>query len=520
MNFKSAFEKLNSSQSGKILLVVGAIVSITWAVYFSIVTISMPYQIELREGTALVTTRILLSGGNPFSFENQPLAMTNYGIGYNLAVLPFARFFGNTLLVHRVVTFAFILLSAFVCAAIVYKKQKDISLSFACGAFVIIALTANGGIGAYPSSLGTYLFLMAVLVPYVRSFGKFGLLASVLFSLLAFYTKPYFVLTFGIVAAHLFLFVSKRKAVLYGFSFFVPLLLSLFVVRAVFPLYFIDTIIGNIYNTYTSFGHLVQQLKQLLLYFYPVLVLTLFMVAKGISGLRIVNVIGKWLDVSSWDQPFITRSMNYLFFSFACSLLAFLLILGPHMGTYMNYAYQLLLPLFFCWFFQRIDLNHKFRLVAALLILFNLFLWEFRVLGPAMLEQKNSKEWAELDGYVRNSKNVLNSPLVTSQLVQLGLTPVDAGQSLVYYNVKSYPDFYLIGPPYSEWEVDGYRYTKLIDRSIEKQNFDLVITTEEKATFFHVKRLPEFYSVVDELVINLPQTGQTWTVVLWKPLVK
>ncbi|CAG1009778.1 hypothetical protein ANAEL_03852 [Anaerolineales bacterium] len=520
MNLKSVFEKLNSPKLAGILLFAGTMVSIGWAVYFSIITISIPYQLELREGTALVTTRILLSGENPFSFENQPLAMTNYGIGYNLVVFPFARFLGNTLVVHRAVNFAFILLSALVCAVIVYKKQNDVSLSFACSAFVVIGLMANGGIGAYPSSLGTFLFLVAILIPYVRSFDRVGLSTSILFSLLAFYTKPYFVLAFGIVAVYLFLFVSKRKAVVYGFLFFAPLLLSLFVMRAVFPLYFIDTIIGNIFNTYKSSGHLIQQLKQLLLYFYPIMFLTLFMAAKVISRLRIVSAEGKWFDVSSWDQPFITCSMNYLFYSFVCSLLAFLLILGPHMGTYMNYAYQLLVPLFFCWFFQGVDLNHKFRLAAVLLILFNLFLWQSQVLDPVMLEQKNSKEWAKLDGYVKNSKNVLNSPLVTSQLVEMGLIPIDAGQSLVYYNVKPYPDFYLIGPPYSEWELDGYRYTKLIDRSIEKQNFDLVITTEEKATFFHVKRLPEYYSVVDELVINLPQTEQTWTVLLWKPLVK
>ena len=191
MNLKSAFEKLNGPRLTGILLLAGTILSIAWAAYFSVVTISMPYQIELREGTALVTTRILLNGENPFSFENQPLAMTNYGIGYNLAVLPFARFFGNTLLVHRAVTFTFILLSAFACAAVVYKKQKDISLSFTCGAFVIIGLTTNGGIGAYPSSMGTFLFLLAVLVPYIRSFDRIGLFASILFSLLAFYTKPY-----------------------------------------------------------------------------------------------------------------------------------------------------------------------------------------------------------------------------------------------------------------------------------------------------------------------------------------
>ncbi len=481
----------------------------------------MPYQIEFREGTALVLTRILLNGENPFVFENQPLAMTNYGVGYNLAVLPFAALFGNTLSLHRAVTFAFVLLSAFVCAAAVYREQKEVSSALACAAFVAVSLAAHGGIGAFPSAMGTYLFLAAILLPALRSFDRPGLAASAALSLLAFYTKPYFVLAFGVVTAYLFLFVSKKKAVFYGGGFLLAILPSLFAARAAFPLYFINTVAGNISNAYRSFGHLARQLNQLFLYFYPSLLLAVFALTDDLRSVAQSSAPGKtekWFNASDWKRPFLPRPMNYIFFSFVCSLLAFLLILGSHMGTYMNYAYQLLTPLFFCWLFQRLNLEHKFRTAMILLALFNLFAWESKELNPLMLRQNDSREWAELYDYVRSSRNILNAPLVASEIVELGLIPVDAGQSLVYYNVQPYPDFYLIGPPYSDWELDGFRYTRLLDRSVERKDFDLVMTVKEKATFFHVKRLPQYYSVVAELKVDMPQTSQTWTVLLWKPI--
>lgn len=508
----------------RIILFVGALASIAWSVYFSMVTITMHYQIELREGTALVLTRILLNGENPFSFENQPLAMTNYGLGYNLAVLPFAALFGNSLFIHRAITFVFILLSALVCFVTVYKKQRDSSLALICGAFAITGLIGQGGIGAFPSATGLFLFLIVVLVPYNRSFDRTSLLASVLVSLFAFYTKPYFILGFGIVATYLFLFVSKKKGVSYCVQFSSLFFISFLVMRIIFPLYFINTILGNISNTYRSSEHLKLQLLQLFYYFYPTLILVLIMLVRGLLGKREGLSFGSkaenLVELLSWDQPFIRHPINYLFYSVACSFLAFILILGPHTGNYMNYAYQLLVPLFFCWFFQNIDLNNKFRAVSILLVLFNLFMWELKILNPDMLMQKNSKEWAKLYNYVKLSKNVLNSPIITSEVVEIGLIPIDAGQSLVFYNVEPYPDFDLFGPPYSAWQVDGYQYTIFIDQSIAKQNFDLVVTTVEKATFYHVKRLPKYYSQIEEIKIDMPQTGQRWTILLWRPLVK
>jgi hypothetical protein len=89
MNINPAFEKLNSHKLARMLLFIGAFISIAWAAYFSIVTIAMPYQIELREGTALVTTKILMGGGNPYVLENQPLGLNVYWLqpgGFTLCV--------------------------------------------------------------------------------------------------------------------------------------------------------------------------------------------------------------------------------------------------------------------------------------------------------------------------------------------------------------------------------------------------------------------------------------------------
>ncbi|MCE9645432.1 MAG: hypothetical protein K8S20_05475 [Chloroflexi bacterium] len=517
-------ERSNALYVPRIILIVGALVSIVWAIYFSVVTMTIRYQIELREGTALVLTRLLLSGKNPFSFEYQPLAMTNYGIGYNIAVLPFAAMFGSTLLVHRAVTFVFILLSALVCFVVVNDKKKDVSLALVCSAFVIVALVGQGGIGAFPSAMGTFLFLLIVLMPYIRSFDRTSLIVSILGSLLAFYTKPYFILAFGIVVAYLFVFVSKKKAAYFGGLFLVLFFISFLFIRFIFPLYFIDTLVGNLSNTTRSVEHLRKQLMQLLYYFYPVLGVALIVFVKTLKikkpGMLLEYAVRKKGDIFDWNLPFSRYSVNYLLFSFVISFLAFTFILGLHVGNYMNYAYQLLIPLFFCWFLQALDINSRLWVFVGLLIVFNLFMWELKILNFSMLAQKDSKEWAELYEYVALSKNALNSTVITSEILELGMTPVDAGQSLVYYTVKPYADINLVGPSFSSWYENGVMYTKSIDQLIRNKKFDLVIATLEKATFYHARFLEENYFLIDEIKVDMPQTGQSWTMLVWRPLAK
>ncbi len=518
---KSDFKKLSLA---KILLFSGALISILWSVYFAVVTISMPYQIEFREGTAQVLTQLLLNRSNPFALENQPLAMNNYGLGYNLAVLPFAILFGNTLQVYRSVTFAFILLTVLTSFLAVYKVKRDPFLGLACGAFVMIGLMGYGGIGAFPSAMGTFLFLLAVLILFFRSFDYPGLVLSSLLSILAFYTKPYFLLAFGIVASYLFLFISKKKGAMFSLLFMFLFAVSFIVVRKFFPLYFIDTVAGNVSNTHLSIDHLFSQLAQLFLYFYHLVILSLAMLGLDYFRKRKKGEVGQIkkiiINFFVWNRPLIEYSVNYFLYFGICSFLAFAIILGPHTGDYLNFAYQLVVPSFCAWFFQKYNPGKKTGIIFALLVVFNLYIWESVQLNPQMLDQRNSKAWAELYSYIKPTTSILNSPVVTANLVEAGMAPLDSGQTQYFFDVKRYPDNRLIGPPYDTFKSNGVEYVKLINDSIEKQKFDLVLTTAEKVPFIHLQILHANYSQFKEIIVDMPQTNEQWTVAIWKPLTK
>jgi hypothetical protein len=520
--FKFLFEKLTGPYISKTLLLVGATSSILWSVYFSVTTIFIPHQIEFREGTALVLTKILMSGGNPFGFENQPLGMTNYGLGYNLTVLPFALLFGNTLLVHRAVTFAFILLAAMVVFLSVNKSTRQPPLALACSAFIITGLIAKGGVGAFPSAMGTFLFYLAVLVPLIRSFDRASLFVAVLASIASFYTKPYFILGFGIVTSYLFLFVSKREAVISAAQFLLLFAVSFLVVRLILPLYFIDTIVGNVSNTYRTWEHLLEQLVLLVLYFYPALMLALCIFFKPLFSKRksssLAGQRGTLFNLTVWDDPFIEYRCDYIAYSLICSFLAFLIILGPHVGTDMYYAYQLVVPLFFYWLVQRISFKVKYAGVIAVVILFNLYLFGHKTIGPDRLREEDPKKWTRLIRAIASSSNVLNSPVITSNVVELGLTPVDSGQTIYYYAVERYPGHILMGPSYAAFQADGLEYIHSIDDSIKGQEFDLVMTTDGEPSFYDQGLLSEYYAIDSNIVVNMPQTDQTWKIFLWKPL--
>jgi hypothetical protein len=266
-------------------------------------------------------------------------------------------------------------------------------------------------------------------------------------------------------------------------------------------------------------------LYQVFLFFYPALFLGVVVLAMDLFGnrdnmFRAREVFG-FPGLLDFNQPLIRFPINYLFFAFMSALLAFILVLGQHGGgTGLNYINQLALPLFVCWLFQKINLWGKLRYIALLLLLFNLFTWGRGILNPEMLKQRDSKAWAELFEYVRSSSNILNSQVVVSEVIEMGLKPVDSGQTIIFYEIGGYPDNKLFGWSYESILADGVEYTKEIDFFIRKQEYDLILVTAGKAVFYHDKRLPEYYSQVAEIKVDMPQTGQMWTIQVWKSLVE
>jgi hypothetical protein len=517
---RSIYSFFTKNSSAEIFLFCGALLSVLWSVYFSCIVISTPHQIEIREGTALVLTGFLLRGENPFVLQSQPLTMNQYGFGYNLVVLPFAALFGNTLFIHRLIALVFILLCAVLGYWAVYTLTRNPSVSLSCAALILIVLIGRAGVGAFPSAMGTFLFLLALWFPFLRSFDKPSLLVSVLAVIVAFYTKPYFLLSFGIVFSYLFLFVSKRKSMEYGLFFAVPFVLSFLVVSRFFPLYFINIIISNTSNRGLSINHLGLQLIDLAYFLSPVLILWFLDFRKKIFSKTPVDIKNQpgWIDFKNWHQPFIVHSFDFPVYSFFCCLLTFIFILGPHEGSFMNYAYQLVVPPFFLLFFQRVRLEQGRRWVFVVLVLLNLLTLIWNIQPPQMLKQGDPQQWAKVSDYLRSGNNILNSMAVTSEIVAMGKVPMDSGQTEYYFEVEPFSEDVFSGTSYETLLNNGILYVDFLDGMIEDRKFDLVITVDGVPSFYNEDLLQDYYQIVDKIDVDMPQADQSWTLIFWKPL--
>ncbi len=283
--------------------------------------------------------------------------MNNYGFVYSLFVLPFAALFGNTLLVHRIVTFFFIILSSLLVFQTTSRVNSDRFFAVAGAAFVMMGLAARGGNGAFPSAMGEFLFLAGILIPFNRSFDRQALVLSAVVCVIAYYTKPYFVLSFGIVASYLFVFVSKRKGLFYSLLFVIMFVLSFLLVRLFYQFYFIDTFVSNLTNTsINTFSAMTRQMLEFGREFYLILILcgTLLFLNIGMLHSRKVSFrrFFGYFDFLSLDRSLVSQPINYLLYFFVFSSLTFILVLGRNPGTYMHYLYQIMLPPFFLLLFQ------------------------------------------------------------------------------------------------------------------------------------------------------------------------
>jgi hypothetical protein len=500
------------------------LVILGWLFYFAIVTIVMPYQIEYREGAAQVMTQILLKGGNPFSSENQPLAFNNYGVAYNLVVLPLAALFGNTLLVHRGVTLFFIVLSCLLIFQTLFRVNHDFLFAAAGAILVLMGVAGRGGFGAFPSAMGEFLFLAVILIPVFRSFDFLSLCLSAVLGVIAFYTKPYFVLSFGIVATYLFIFVSKKKGLLYGLLFVALFIFSYFVVRYFYKYYFVDTVLSNLNQTSdASWGHVSDQLLEAAREFHLSIILAAAMLLLSFTKFHLKNISIKELfsrlNFLNMDRPLVNQPLNYFVYFLALSSSAFILILGQNGGSYMNYLYQIVLPPFYLVLFQGIKSSSRLGLISFFLIMLNIISFGWFRFNPGFLQQAYSPEWATLYQYVDGSKRVLNTPIVTSELVRVGIAPVDSGHTEYYFALQPYANNKLLGPNYDVVKQNGEAYKNLVRRSMIDGEYSYIIMNVGNHIFMIGDRA-KYYSLIQTLTIPMPQVDQQWTVEIWKPINK
>lgn len=503
---------------------VGVIATALWFVYFAFSTICIPYPLEYREGAAQVLTQFLLNGENPFSISSQPLAMNNYGILYNLVVYPFVIFFGNTLVVYRFVNFIFLLFIFFIISQTACKNEGDRYVAWACGLIIVIVVSSYGGFGAFPSVMGTFLFLSAILIPFRFSFNFNSLWISAFFAVLAYYTKPYFVLSFGIVVSYIFLFISKKKGLLYGFIFSLTFAVFYLPVRLIFDFYFINTFWGNLANTNKSLAHMYRQLFQLVKEFLPMIILVGWVAYRNLRIARETSFSERTsprIDLWNLKHPVFSQSLNYFLFWGLCSTLVFVFVVGWHKGAYMTYAYQLMLPPFLLWFSKRVNFKIHTEKIVVSLILLNMVILTVTFLNVGFLSQRNSPEWEELYKYVAGSTKILNSPIVVSAMLEHGMLPVDSGQTEYYYRIieKPYLSSKFLGPGYSIFKKKGREYKETISRLVGDRYYDRLLLTEGQWLVYTIEPdLAKNYILVDNITVPMPLVDQNWIVEVWEPI--
>jgi hypothetical protein len=160
--------------------------------------------------------------------------------------------------------------------------------------------------------------------------------------------------------------------------------------------------------------------------------------------------------------------------------------------------------------------ENKLNLIAALLIVVNIFTWESRIMSPEYLKERSQTEWTRLLGYLDGVNSFIHPPLMVTDVMSLGYAPMDSGQTVIFFTIQPYPDTILTDIPYERIRRDGYGLTTSIDRRIENRRYDVIIIQKDKAQFFDTLTLEQNYTLVDEIVIEM-NMGGVYTLQVWKP---
>ena len=488
--------------------------------------ITYPFPMEYREGTILVTTDMLLKGENPYALVNQPQATNIYGIFYNLLLVPLVKLFSHTLLVHRLVSGFFVLASC----GLMYHCLRFLKVShlFTIPAVVLFYLfllfpsttTALPG----PHSLGEFLFLGSIFIPFWSNYSKKSLMISLILGLCAFYSKTYFFVGIIFLSFYLVLFVSKKKGLLYGLSAIFLIVGSGLIVTRFMDCYFNNTLMIN-YNfagdslPHARFqvGEFFTQLREITFFALLILIIQGIMFFKNLPKSSVNQTLSKprLLNLFSFNQPLVNRPMDLIFFYFLLTTLLIYFKLGRHGGSWMAYLFHLMTPFFLILTFRYIDRLKNIKLLFIPIIIANCFhLWTY-------FEKVDFKvywdHWTQVKELIGPCHNILNSPAIVPFLVEENKPVYDSGQSEIFkvggYRPGILRQLLVPGRPYV---LRHYQFLGEIRDKIEKKEFDLLVLTKDYAPFAPGE-ITQFYNYIGTIHVVMPHPRQNWFLTFWRP---
>lgn len=475
-----------------------------------------PYQMEFREGAIVLTTQAFLEGINPWSLENNLTYINVYGIVYNAVVLPFAALFGNTLWIHRLVSFLAVIGQLILIASVMRKKGIRWLYVLFTAVYIWLGQIYYTTPMARPDTLGQLFFLLTILLPVLGNFSRRSLIFSILFGWLGFFTKPYFVLGFPLVAAYLFLFENKRTAILYALAGGVLIGISSLVINHFFEAYFLNVIFSHVADTNSIYEFMLKQSARFVGEYWSILSIALVAVIIAAVGIKLDEFRGHILNFKA-KQPFFYFKMDILLF---CLLIAAVLIyasLGRHNGTQMAYYYQLISPFLLILVFGYLERHPQLSGLAVICISINLIFHGWGNLKPD-LKPWPTENWIRIQHYLEGQTEVIHSPAITYEVMKAGIPVMNSGQTSYFY---PYPksDFFLYPSKDRIAQIGDAFFAELAQR-IAAQEYDIILVDAPYPAFAKRKYYETYYQPGEEIVISMPHTEQTWPIQVMTPIQK
>lgn len=480
------------------------------AARFVALNVSRGYPQEYRENAMILSTSLMLEGKNPYAVEVQPVYINDYGILYNLVVLPFAAAFGPTFLVHRIVSVACIVLA---CACL-FRLCRTSGISRApaliAAAALFAQLSAGWSIVSRPDALGQLLFLGAVAIPYRYRFSRISLVLSGVLSALGFLAKPYFVIGAPCVALYLFLFESKGKGLCTILAFVAAMLLVVLGVNALFECYFTNVFFIHLNFSWRDAIHLKTVLKQFLAMNAGFLALVAWAwgFLFGTGGVRLDSANRPSINLGDLRRPLLTQWASMPVFMALCGSAAILAVLGWHPGNGILYYHQLVTPFFLWCVVWLADRRLENRWPALALILLNLFVL-FRMLD--FPTEDHTPDYRDLGCILAEHDDVLHCGPLAHLIDEQGKTVYDAGQT-EYYRWGRAHNFTSVAERYME---KGAQYHRQIEERIRQKQFDLVVITKDLHPLVDSRMLAQRYILRETLPMNMMY--QSWEAEVWEP---
>jgi hypothetical protein len=515
-----------------------AILFLLALVYNHIQLIAYPLPLDYNEPAAQTITATIAALENPYSIENQPSRTSAYPVLYNMLVAPLTALFGNTLQLHRLVTGAFIIASCVLVFFVTLRVSQSARDSFAASILLYAGLLFYATPMASPSSVGLFLFLSSLFIPWYYGFSNRSLGVALALGLLAFFGKQYFLACLGYTALFLFLSVSKIRGAIFGLLSLASFAVSIAVADRVAP-YFLDIAVftGSSVKYVASNTIMLTQLRAYGLVSLPLLAIlvmqsTVMFFSRRATAPSNSRPRGRFMgiDLLNLSAPLLSRAPDYFWICIACSLTIVVFVLSINPGNYLSYHFQLISPFLLILTFTSLSRAVKLKAISQLLVLVA-FYASYSILSHDFTVRK-LENWQRLEQTIDGKKKVYATPIILGKILEKGGEIYQNGHTVYFLFASDRPAWLDKKNPEETARRLWEKHIEKIYSMIEAQEFDVIVLdryTEIPSPHpgTHEDRdgtelLQKYYRLRETIPVHLAHRrgGGMFQVQIWEPISK